>query len=141
MVWMKRSVTFQNLRSKFINPDMKLTINNKAIALPVGGTISLERVSPFMNDNSGSYSFPFPVPTLPNQQNLGWPGKLERIGDVIDQTFILEESGVQILRGSVEYDSVTKDEIGLILQSGATEFNKKMDESWKEFKMVLSCYP
>jgi len=127
MVWMMRSATFQSLRSKFINPDMKLTVNNKAIALPVGGTISLERVSPYLNDNSGSYSFPFPVPTLPNQQNLDWPGRLQRVGDVVDQTFILEENGIQILRGAVDYDSVTKDEIGLILQSGDTEFNKKME--------------
>ena len=119
---------FQSLRSKFTNPDMRLTVNNKAIALPLDGKISIERVSPFMNDNSGSYSFPFPVPTLPNQQNLDWPGKLQRKGDVVDQTFILEENGIQILRGAVDYDSITKDEIGLILQSGDTEFNKKMED-------------
>ena len=127
MDWMKRSVIFQNLRSKFINPDMRLTVNNKAIALPLDGKISIERVSPFMNDNSGSYSFPFPVPTLPNQQNLDWPGKLQRVGDVVDQTFILEENGIQILRGAVAYDSITRDEIGLVLQSGNTEFSKKME--------------
>ena len=67
---------------------MRLTVNDKAIALPLDGKINIERVSPFMNDNSGSYSFPFPVPTLPNQQNLDWPGKLQRVGDIIDQTFI-----------------------------------------------------
>ena len=106
---------------------MRLTVNDKAIALPLDGKISIERVSPYMNDNSGSYSFPFPVPTHPNQQNLDWPGKLQRVGDVMDQTFILEEGGIQILRGAVAYDSITKDEIGLVLQSGNTEFSKKMD--------------
>jgi len=63
---------------------MKLTIGGKQVALPINGKISIERLSPLMNDDSGSYSFPFPVPTLPNQQNLGWPGNLNRVGDIAE---------------------------------------------------------
>lgn len=106
---------------------MKLTVNNKEIALPVGSVISIERTSPFNHDDTGSYSFPFAVPTLPNQQNLDWPGKLQRIGDVEDQNFILEDGGIQLLRGEVDYDEISREEIGMILQSGNTEFMKKME--------------
>ena len=106
---------------------MKLTIGGKQVALPINSKISIERVSPLMNDDSGSYSFPFPVPTLPNQQNLGWPGNLNRVGDIADQSFILEEGGIQILRGEVDYDDITAKEIGIILQSGHTEFKMKME--------------
>jgi hypothetical protein len=106
---------------------MKLTVNDKEIALPTGSTISIERTSPFNHDDTGSYSFPFPVPTSPNQQNLNWPGKLQRVGDVEEQTFILEDGGIQLLRGEVDYDEISREEIGMILQSGNTEFMKKVE--------------
>jgi len=106
---------------------MKLRIGNKPIALTEGTKISIERSSPLLNDDTGSFSFPFSVPTLPNQQVLGWPGRLERSGDIPDQSFILEDLGMQVFRGEVEYDEITVNEIGLILKSGFTEFTKKME--------------
>ena len=106
---------------------MKLRIGSKPIALTEGTKISIERSSPLLNDDTGSFSFPFPVPTLPNQQVLGWPGRLERSGNIPDQSFILEDSGLQVFRGEVEYDDITVNEIGLILKSGYTEFTKKME--------------
>ena len=86
---------------------MKLTVAGNQIALTEGTVISIERSTPFLNDDTGSFSFPFPVPTLPNQRVLGWPGNLERTGDIPDQTFVLEDSGLQILLGEVDYDEIT----------------------------------
>lgn len=106
---------------------MKLTIAGKQVALPIETKISIERKSPFANEDTGSFSYPFPVPTVPNQQILGWPGRLQRVGDIADQSFILEDSGLQIMRGEVDYDDVTAQEIGVILKSGYTEFYKKME--------------
>lgn len=107
---------------------MKLTVGGKKIAIPLDAKISIEKSSPFMNDDTGSFSYPFAVPTLPNQQLLGWPGRLQRVGDIADKSFILEHNGVQIFRGETEFDTVTKDEIGLILKSGYTEFKQKMTD-------------
>ena len=106
---------------------MKLTISGKHIALPIDAKISIQQSSPALNDDTGSFSFPFPVPTAPNQQVLGWPGKLQRSGNLPDQTFVLEDSGLQIFNGEVEYDLVTRNEIGVILKSGHTVFRSKMD--------------
>ena len=106
---------------------MKLTIASSTIALPIDAKISIEKKSPLTNDDTGSFSYPFSVPTPPNQQVLGWPGKLQRSGDIPDKTFILEESGLQIMRGEVDYDDITAKEIGIILKSGYTEFYKKME--------------
>ena len=91
------------------------------------GTINIERTSPYTNDDSGSYSFPFPVPRIPNQQNLNWPGMLQRVGDVEVQSFILEEDGIQLLRGEIDYDEISRDEIGMILKSGHTAFRSVYD--------------
>lgn len=107
---------------------MKLTIAGKQIALPLGSKINIQRSSPALNEDTGSYSYPFPVPTLPNQQNLGWPGRLQRVGDIADQSFILEEEGLQVFAGEVAYDRVTRNEIGVILKSGHTEFRTKMKD-------------
>lgn len=106
---------------------MKLTIAGTQVALPMDAKISIEKTSPFTNEITGSFSYPFPVPTIPNQQLLGWPGRLQRVGDIADQTFILEDSGLQVFRGEVDYDDVTAKEIGVILKSGYTEFYKKME--------------
>jgi hypothetical protein len=106
---------------------MKLTIGNQVIALPVDARINLEKSSPVFNEDTGSFSYPFPVPTKPNQRILGWPGKLERVGDIPDKTFVLEEQGLQLLRGQVDYDDITEDEIGVILKSAMTDFFSKMD--------------
>jgi len=105
---------------------MKLTVAGKQIALPVDARISIERSSPAFNEDTGSFSYPFPVPTLPNQQNLGWPGRLQRVGEITDQSFILEAGGLQVAAGEVDYDQVTKNQIGVILKSGRTEFCSKM---------------
>ena len=105
---------------------MKLNIAGKPVALKLDATISITRSSPALNEDTGSFSFPFPVPTLPNQQNLGWPGRLQRAGDIADQSFVLEEQGLQVMRGIVDYDQVTKEEIGVILKSGITEFRNHM---------------
>jgi len=106
---------------------MKLTIANKQVVLPKDARISIQRSSPLMNEDTGSYSYPFPVPTAPNQQALCWPGKLQRTGDIADQSFILEHSGMQIFSGEVDYDSVNKNEIGVILKSGQTLFRSKVE--------------
>jgi hypothetical protein len=106
---------------------MKLIIGGNPVALPLDGKISIERSSPYLNEDTGSFSYPFPVPTLPNQQHLGWPGNLNRTGDIADQSFILEAEGLQILLGEVGYDDITASEIGVILQSGHTEFTRKME--------------
>lgn len=107
---------------------MKLTIASKSIALPIDAKISIEKTSPLLNDDTGSFSYPFPVPTAPNQHTLGWPGKLQRTGDIPDQTFILEEGGLQVMRGEISYDDdINGKEIGIILKSGYTEFFKKME--------------
>lgn len=106
---------------------MKLTINNQPIFLPNDPQISLEKSNPALNDDSGSFSYPFAVPAPPNLQRLGWPGRLQRIGDIADKSFILEEQGIQVLQGEIEYDEITADEIGIVLKSGMTEFYAKMD--------------
>jgi hypothetical protein len=106
---------------------MKLTIAGRQIALPADAKISIEKSSPMLNSDTGSFSYPFPVPTAPNQQALGWPGKLQRMGEIADQSFLLEDGGLQIFRGEVDYDEVSADEIGVILKSGFTEFYKKME--------------
>jgi hypothetical protein len=106
---------------------MKLTIGDKLVALPEDAKISIQKSSPLLNEDPGSFSYPFPVPTLPNQHNLGWPGRLQRNGDITNQTFVLEDMGLQIFSGEVEYDSVTKNEIGVILKSGQTLFRSKVD--------------
>jgi hypothetical protein len=108
---------------------MRLSVGSQPVALPVDATISVEKLSPVLSDEVGSFSFPFPVPTRPNQRVLGWPGKLERAGEIADKTFILEDHGVQVLRGEVEYDSVTRDEIGVVLKSGLTEFFARLEDA------------
>ncbi len=105
---------------------MDLTINNVAVALPENPTISIEKSNPLMNDNPGSFSYPSPVSTRKNQLLLGSPGKLTRVGALPKQNFILTEHGLQILSGEVEYETITEEEIGLILKSGYTEFRAKM---------------
>jgi len=105
---------------------MKLTIGGKQIALPQDAKISIQRSSPALNEDTGSFSYPFPVPTLPNQQILGWPGKLQRAGEIADQSFVLEDSGLQVFSGEVDYDLITRNEIGVILKSGYTVFRSKM---------------
>jgi len=106
---------------------MKLTIAGKPVAIPVDTKISLQRSSPALNEDTGSFSYPFSIPRLPNQHVIGWPGKLQRIGAIADQTFILEDNGLQIFEGEVDYDTVTKDQIGVILKSGYTVFRGKME--------------
>lgn len=106
---------------------MKLKVGSKQIVLPVDAKISIEKSSPLLNDDTGSFSYPFSVPTGPNQQALGWPGRLQRVGDIADQSFILEDSGIQVMRGEVDFDDITAKEIGVILKSGYTEFYKKME--------------
>jgi hypothetical protein len=57
---------------------MKLIIGNLPISIPADASISMERSNPAINDEVGSFSYPFPVPARPNQQILGWPGDLKR---------------------------------------------------------------
>jgi len=106
---------------------MKLKIGGKPIALNVNVKISIERSSPLFNEDTGSFSYPFPVPAGPNQQALGWPGRLQRSGNIADQSFILEDSGLQIFCGEVSYDIVTKEQVGVILKSGQTLFKSIVD--------------
>jgi hypothetical protein len=106
---------------------ISLKVNNQSLILPESAKISIEKNSPVFNKDTGAFSYPFAVPTEKNQKILAFPGRLERANDLPDQTFILAEDGIQILSGTVDYDDVTAPETGLILQSGTTEFTKKMD--------------
>ena len=107
---------------------MKLTVNNNLIYMPSDAKISIEKNSPVLNDDTGTFSYPFPVPTAPNQKTLGWPGRLQRVGNIPDRSFVLEDCGLQVLKGEVDYtDGVTRDEVGLVLKSGMTEFYKKAE--------------
>ena len=107
---------------------MKLTVNNNLIYMPSDAKISIEKNSPVLNDDTGTFSYPFPVPTAPNQKTLGWPGRLQRVGNIPDRSFVLEDCGLQVLKGEVDYtDGVTRDEVGLVLKSCMTEFNKKAE--------------
>ena len=105
---------------------MNLTIAGKPVALKTDTVIGIIRSSPALNDETGTYSLPFPTPTSPNQDNLGRPGCLQRVGDIPEQTFILGDNGLQIARGVVDYGDVTNEEIGTILKSGITEFRSHM---------------
>lgn len=107
---------------------MKLKVDDRVVAMPADGKINIERSSPYLNDDSGTFSFPFPVPTLPNQQILDFPGRLTRNGDLPSKLFVLEDKGIQVLRGEVDYDEITAEETGMVLKSGKTEFNAKTGE-------------
>ncbi|WP_423126396.1 hypothetical protein [Gaoshiqia sp. Z1-71] len=106
---------------------MKLKVGDALIQMPVDQTISIERNSPILNDDTGTFSYPFPVPFNPNAKALGWPGRLQRKNKLGVQDFLLEDSGIQVLRGETAYDSINRDEIGLVLKSGNTIFYKKME--------------
>ncbi len=116
---------------------MKLTIGKQDIALYPDSEISLEKSSPVLNDKVGSFSYPFPIPTKPNQMILGWPGDLHRTGNLPVKSFILEDQGIQILNGEIEYDAITREDTGIILTSGITEFYGKL-ESLEENASLLS---
>lgn len=105
---------------------MKLTVNKKLIHLPADASISLTKKSPIFNDeDAGSFSYPFPVPTVPNEKALNFPGRLTKYNPLPDQDFVLEHGGRQILKGVIDYeddDAVSDEEIGLILKSGYSKF-------------------
>ncbi|MGD9928887.1 MAG: hypothetical protein AB7U05_02610 [Mangrovibacterium sp.] len=105
---------------------MKLTVDSKLIYMPADASISIEMTSPVLNDKTGSFSYPFPVPTAPNQKVLGWPGRLQRKGEITEKEFVLEDQGIQLLRGVIDFDSITREETGLILKSGALAFEDKL---------------
>ena len=107
---------------------IKLTVDNQDIVMPVDATISIEKNSPVLNEEVGSFSYPFPVPTEENRAVLGYPGRLERASNIPVKSFRLEENGVQILSGEMEIDNVTSAETGMILQSGNSEFSKRMKD-------------
>lgn len=107
---------------------MKLSIGNQPVAIPQDANISMEKSSPIFGDDATSFSYPFPVPRIPNQHILGWPGKLERDGEMSDKTFILEDQGIQVAVGEVEYDDIDDESIGVILKSGMTEFWAKIKD-------------
>ncbi len=103
---------------------MKLTINKQLIQMPIDAKISIERTSPVLNEKTGTFSYPFPVPTLPNEKALGYPGRLQRVGYLSSKEFVLEDGGLQILRGEIDFDDgATRPETGLILKSSLTDFN------------------
>jgi len=107
---------------------IRLTVDNQAIVMPVDARISIEKNSPVLNENVGSFSYPFPVPTEKNRAVLGYPGRLERAGDIPIKLFRLEDNGVHIISGEIEIDSVTSADTGIVLQSGNTEFSKRMKD-------------
>ena len=106
---------------------INLKIDNNLVVLPAEASISIEKNSPVLNDEVGAFSYPFAVPTTKNQKLLGYPGRLERAGDITDKSFILDENGIQIIRGKVEIDE-SDTQTGIILQSGNNEFTNLMKE-------------
>jgi hypothetical protein len=106
---------------------MKLTIAREQVALYPDSVLSIEKLSPVLNEKVGSFSYPFTIPTQPNQLKLGWPGKLERTGDLPSTSFVLEDQGIQVLRGEIEYDTISREDISLILTTGITEFYGTID--------------
>lgn len=107
---------------------MELTVENNPIVLPDAGSISIEKNSPVFHDNVGAFSYPFPVPTDENASSLGYPGRQERANDIPDKNFSLLENGLKILSGNIDFDSTTREETGLILKSGNSEFSKKVEK-------------
>jgi len=107
---------------------MKLSIGNQPIAIPEDANISIEKSSPMLGSDATSFSYTLPVPRLPNQQLLGWPGHLERIWEIPTATFILEDQGIQVVAGEVEFDDIDDENIGVILKSGSTEFWSKIKD-------------
>lgn len=107
---------------------IKLSVNDIPVVMPLDAQISIEKNSPVLNEDVGSFSFPFPVPTDKNRTILGYPGRLERAGDIQVKNFILDENGIQLLRGEVEIDSTINNETGLTLQAGNTEFTNLMKD-------------
>lgn len=107
---------------------IKLTVDNQPILMPVDTKISIEKNSPVLNEEEGSFSYPFPVSTEKNSTVLGYPGRLERAKNIPVKSFRLEENGVHILSGEIEIDTVTAAETGMNLQSGNTEFTKRMKD-------------
>lgn len=107
---------------------MKLTVNKQLIQMPVDAKISIERNSPVLNEKTGTFSYPFPVPTLPNEKALGYPGRLQRVGYLSSKEFVLEDGGLQILRGEIDFDEdITREETGIILGSGNLIFSEQME--------------
>lgn len=105
---------------------INLKVENSLIVLPADASISIEKNSPVLND-VGSFSYPFPVSTIKNQKTLGYPGRSERANSIQSKNFILDENGVKVLSGEIDFDEISDLQTGLILQSGATEFSKKTD--------------
>lgn len=105
---------------------MKLTANGEQITLFEDSTLSIERNSPLFNDQTGAFSYPISVPRRENNKALGLPGRLTRVGDIPEKTFVLEDRGVKLMTGTVEFDAVPDAEVGMILESGMTEFYSKM---------------
>ena len=107
---------------------MKLTVNNQPIITFEDSSISIERNSPLFNDQTGTFSYPLAVPRRENNQALGFPGRLTRVGDINNKPFVLNDRGIDLMRGSVDFDEVNANEAGIILQSGMTEFYAKMKD-------------
>lgn len=107
---------------------MKLTANGEQIILFEDSTLSIERNSPLFNDQTGAFSYPISVPRRENNKALGLPGRLTRVGDIPEKTFVLEDRGVKLMTGTVEFDAVPDAEVGMILESGMTEFYAKMKD-------------
>ncbi|WP_319228342.1 hypothetical protein [Draconibacterium orientale] len=106
---------------------IELSVDGEQLALPEDARISIERNSPVLNDDVGTFSTPFPVPTEENEAFLGFPGRLQRANDLPTKEFKLGEDGFHILSGEIAIDGATDKEIGLILKSGTTAFSKKME--------------
>jgi hypothetical protein len=106
---------------------MKLLVDNKELVLDPEQIIGIEKSSPILNDDADSFSYNFTVPTENNQKVLGFPGRLQRVGNISSKNFVLEEDGAVIARGKIGFDSITRRNTVIYLKSGNTEFTKLMD--------------
>lgn len=103
-----------------------LKINNKTCNLPDDASISIEQTSPLWND-SGTVSYPFPVPSEENMHIFGdlqSPESDARIDDFKGEPFELETGGITALTGTISVDEgEADDEVSVNLNSGLASFN------------------
>ncbi len=104
-----------------------LKVDGKPIATYPDQSISIERTSPVLNDDAGSFSYTFAIPTPKNQAALGFPGVLPRSNSLSGQEFTLGDKGIMVARGEIGYnEKITKKNIPLFLKSGNSEFFGRM---------------
>ncbi|WP_372772092.1 hypothetical protein [Mangrovibacterium sp.] len=101
---------------------MEVTVNNKQIFLPTDAKISIERNSPVLDSDKGDFSYPIEIPARPNNNILGFPGRLTRKSALPEQIFRMKDHRLNVLAGVVDYDDdgCTSDSLSIIFKSAAS---------------------